>query len=133
MGLKLQTNVELIRATYEGAPADNARHLAALFTPETRWTEAAGFPYAGTYVGLEAIKRNVFERLSSEWMDYNASAEHFVRDGPDVVVLGVYSGTYRPTGRYMEARFAHHWTLADGKVVSFEQYVDSRKVWQSIE
>ena len=25
----------------------------------------------------------------------------------------------------MEARFAHHWTLADGKVVSFQQYVDS--------
>ena len=55
MGLKLQTNVELIRATYEGAPADNARHLAALFTPETCWTEAAGFPYAGTFVGLDAI------------------------------------------------------------------------------
>ena len=133
MGLKLQTNVALIRATYEGAPADNARHLAALFTPATRWTEAAGFPYAGTFVGLDAITHNVFERLSSEWLDYNASAEHFVSEGEDVVVLGVYSGTYRKTGRYMEARFAHHWTLRDGKVVSFQQYVDSRKVWQAIE
>ena len=132
MGLKLQTNVELIRATYEGAPADNARHLAALFTPETSWTEAAGFPYAGTYVGPEAITQNVFKRLSSEWLDYNASAEHFVSDGADVVVLGVYSGTYRATGRFMKARFAHHWTLDDGKVVSFEQYVDSHKVWQAI-
>ena len=133
MGLKLQTNVELIRATYEGAPADNARHLAALFTPETSWTEAAGFPYAGTYVGLEAITNKVFKRLSSEWIDYNASAEHFVSDGGDVVVLGVYSGTYRLTGRSMKSRFSHHWTLADGKVVSFEQYVDSHKVWQAIE
>ena len=132
MGLKLQTNVELIRATYEGVPTDNARHLAALFTPETRWTEAAGFPYAGTYIGLEAIKHNVFERLISEWIDYNASAEHFVSDGADVVVLGVYSGTYRLTGRFMKSRFAHHWTLADDKVVSFEQYVDSHKVWQAI-
>ena len=133
MGLKLQTNVALIRATYEGAPADNAKHLAALFTPETCWTEAAGFPYAGTFVGLDAITHNVFERLSSEWLDYNASAEHFVSEGEDVVVLGVYSGTYRKTGRYMEARFAHHWTLRDGKVVSFQQYVDSQKVWQAIE
>lgn len=67
----------------------------------------------------------MFERLSSEWLDCNASAQHFVSDGADVVVLGLYSGTYRRTGRYMEARFAHHWTLADGKVVSFQQYVDS--------
>jgi uncharacterized protein len=133
MGLSSNTNVELIRATYEGAPAANARHLAALFTPKTRWTEAAGFPYAGTYIGPEAIKHNVFERLSSEWLDYNAKAEHFVTDGTDVVVLGVYSGTYRKSGRYMEARFAHHWTLSDGKVVSFEQYVDSHKVRQAIE
>ena len=133
MGLKLQSNVELIRATYEGAPADNARHLAALFTAVTRWTEAAGFPYAGTYVGPEAITQNVFKRLSSEWLDYNASAEQFVSDGADVVVLGVYSGTYRATGRFMKARFAHHWTLNDGKVVSFQQYVDSHKVWQAIE
>ncbi len=133
MGLKSQTNVELVRATYEGAPADNARHLAALFTSETSWTEAAGFPYAGTYVGPEAITQNVFKRLSSEWLEYNASAEHFVSEGSDVVVLGVYSGTYRATGRFMKARFAHHWTLNDGKVVSFEQYVDSHKVWQAIE
>ena len=33
-----------------GKPSEKSAspHLAALFTPETRWTEAAGFPHAGT-------------------------------------------------------------------------------------
>ena len=129
----MTSNVDLVRATYEGAPENNVRHLAALFTPQSQWTEAAGFPYAGTYIGPEAIKSNVFDRLSSEWIGYNAKAEYFVGDDSDVIVLGVYSGTYRTTGRHFEARFAHHWKLSDGKLLSFEQYVDSRKVWQAIE
>ena len=42
--------------------------------------------------------------------------------GSEVVAFGVYSGTYTATGRFMRARFVHHWTVVDGKVVRFEQY-----------
>lgn len=46
MGL---TNLDIIRATYEGSSEDNGRNLQAALAPDARWTEAAGFPYAGTY------------------------------------------------------------------------------------
>ena len=45
-----------------------------------------------------------------------------------VVAFGVYSGTYRPTGKHMQARFVHHWQLRDGQVVRFEQYTDTALV-----
>jgi hypothetical protein len=38
--------------------------------------------------------------------------------------LGDYSGTYKATGRSVEAPFAHVWQLVDGKVVSFHTYTD---------
>ncbi|HBF46615.1 MAG TPA: ketosteroid isomerase, partial [Shewanella frigidimarina] len=41
---------------------------------------------------------------------------------------GTYSGTNKATGRYFKARVAHLWTLKDGKVISFEQFVDSKTV-----
>jgi hypothetical protein len=43
-------NLEVIRGTYEGSPEDNGRNLLAALAPDAEWTEAEGFPYAGTYV-----------------------------------------------------------------------------------
>ena len=64
-------NLSLIKSTYEGANSqENARNTAAALADNARWTEAAGFPYAGTYVGFDAIVENVFKRLATEWEDF---------------------------------------------------------------
>lgn len=128
----MNSNLDIIRATYEGASADNAKHLQAALSPNTVWTEAAGFPYAGSYVGPDAIIANVFQRLATEWIDYNAKVHTFMADGDHVSAFGVYSGTYRATGKSMQATFAHLYRLKDGKIVTMEQYVDSAMVLQAM-
>lgn len=56
----MPTNLEIVRATYEGGSAEeNGRNLLAALAPDAEWTEAAGFPYAGTYIGPQAIFKNV--------------------------------------------------------------------------
>lgn len=70
----------------------------------------------------------MFLRLGADWDGYRADPESFVADGDQVVAFGVYSGTYRATGRHMAARFVHHWRLSDGRVVRFEQYTDTALV-----
>lgn len=124
----MRTNLEVIRATYEGASEDNGRALMAALAPDARWTEAAGFPYAGTYVGPEAIAASVFQRLGSEWIGYRAEVHSYLADGDRVAAFGVYSGTYKATGKAMRATFAHLYRLKDGKIVSMEQVVDSAVV-----
>jgi uncharacterized protein len=62
-------NLDLIRATYEGASEQNGQNLLAVLAPDATWTEAEGFPYAGTYVGPDAIIAGVFSRLATEWID----------------------------------------------------------------
>ena len=54
-----RTNLDVIRATYEGPSEENGRHLLAALAPQATWTEAAGFLYAGTYTGPQAIFDNV--------------------------------------------------------------------------
>ena len=107
-------NLELIRATYEGKSEDNGRNLLAALAPDASWTEAEGFPYAGTYVGAEAIIAGVFHRLGTEWVGYKAEVHTFLEDGDKVAAFGVYSGTFKATGKSMRAEFAHLYVLKGG-------------------
>ena len=102
--------------------------MARYAAEDLTWTEAKGFPYAGTYIGLESITKNVFSRLGSEWIDYKFTPEDYVASDDKVVAYGTYTGTYKITGKAMEARVAHVWKLKDGKIKSFEQFVDSQPV-----
>ena len=121
------TNLDIIKSTYEGKTSEeNGRNLAKYVAEDISWTEAKGFPYAGTYIGLEEIERNVFSRLGSEWLDYKFTPEDYVAEGDYVVAYGTYSGVYKKTDKSIKARVAHLWQLKNGKIISFEQFVDSQ-------
>ena len=125
-------NLDIIRATYEGSSEENARHLRAALAPEASWTEAAGFPYGGTYTGADEIFANVFQRLATEWIGYKAEVHTYLADGDRVAAFGVYSGRYAKTGKAMRATFAHLYRLEGGKILTMEQYVDSATVQEAL-
>lgn len=129
----MTTNLDIIRATYEGTSEENGKHLLAVLAPDATWTEAAGFPYAGTYVGAEQIVAGVLQRLGTEWEGYSAKAHTYLADGDRVAAFGIYSGTYRKTGKAMTATFAHLYHLQNGKIIRMEQYVDSHLVQQAMQ
>lgn len=123
------TNLEIVKSTYEGKSSEeNGENLAKYVAENISWTEAKGFPYGGTYIGLENITKNVFARLGSEWIEYKFTPEDYVTTDNTVVAYGTYSGTYKITGKAFSARVAHIWKLKEGKIVSFEQFVDSQTV-----
>ncbi|MEL1253617.1 nuclear transport factor 2 family protein [Flavobacterium sp. DGU38] len=123
------TNLNIIKSTYEGKTSEeNGKNLAKYAAEDISWTEAKGFPYAGTYIGLENITKNVFSRLGSEWIDYKFTPEDYLTSDDKVVAYGTYAGIYKTTGKSFTARVAHVWKLKDGKIISFEQFVDSQTV-----
>ncbi|WLE00608.1 nuclear transport factor 2 family protein (plasmid) [Agrobacterium leguminum] len=126
-------NLDIVRATYEGSSEENGKNLLAALNPDAEWTEAAGFPYAGTYKGVDNIIAGVFHRLATEWTDYQAKVHTFLEDGDRVAAFGVYSGTYNATGKSFTATFAHLYEVKDGQILRMEQYVDSAKVREAIE
>ena len=127
------TNLEIIKSTYEGKTSEeNGKNLAKYVAGNISWTEAKGFPYAGTYIGLASVTQNVFSRLGSEWIDYKFTPEDYVASDDKVVAYGTYTGTYKLTGKSFKARVAHVWKLNDGKITNFEQFVDSQPVNNSM-
>ena len=123
------TNLEIVRSTYEGKnSAENGQNLASYAADDIVWTEAKGFPYGGTYRGMDAINKNVFHRLATEWTDYTFTPEGYIAEGESVVAYGTYTAVNNITSKPMAARVAHLWKLKDGKIASFEQFVDSQAV-----
>lgn len=123
-----KTNLEMIKSTYEGASAsENAQNLLTALSKHIEWTEAEGSPYGGTYIGVEAVIKNVFNRIDSEWVDFKAhvNSYHEVKDKNIIIAEGTYSGTYKETGKIFQADFVHVWELEYEKIVKFKQYVDS--------
>ena len=127
----VEANRALIRQVYSDFAAGNVEAVLAVLDPHVTWTEAEGFPYAGTYVGPGTVAQEVFVRLGTEWDAFEAVPSAFVADGSRVVVLGEYRGTYAATGRSATAPFAHVWQVMDGAVVRFRQFTDGPP-WQRV-
>ena len=132
MGLIMKTNTDIVRAHYAASTRGDTAAMMADVASDARWTEMAGFPCAGTWIGPQAIIENVFTVLGREWQDYRFELDAVIDGGGQVVATGSYHGTYRATGKTMQARVAHVWTLEDGKVVAFEQFTDTLVVNQAM-
>ncbi|MFH2057097.1 MAG: nuclear transport factor 2 family protein [bacterium] len=129
----MSKNLDTLRNGYENFAKGNIPAVLAVFDPKIEWTEAEGFPYAGTYVGHEAVVNNVFMKLGTEWDGYTVKTNEFIDAGDRIVVLGKYSGTYKATGKSFEADFAHVWTMRDGIAKKFYQYADTALVQEALQ
>lgn len=130
---KMENKNELYRknlhATYLLTGQGRLDEFKSYLAPEVEWTEAAGFPYAGTYVGPDEVIKNVHERLGSEWDNYGAEDLKYSFNGSTVMVYGKYSGTYKATQKSFVAEFVHVYEFdGNDKVSKFIQVVDSATV-----
>lgn len=116
---------DLYRAFAEGdVPAVVGRMDAGIV-----WIGAEGHPYStGALHGPEAVLRNVFARLASEWTEFRAAPREFFAEGDRVVVLGEYTGVFNAAGRPLRAPFAHVWQVEKGRVSGFRQITDTHLV-----
>lgn len=119
--------VELVQSIYAAFASGDIPAIVALMAPDMEWNEAENFPYAdgNPYRGPDAILGGVFARLGGEWDGFAAVPDEFLDAGDSVVVLGRYSGTFKATGRSVDAQMAHFWRVADGKAVHFQQLTDT--------
>ena len=128
----MTANIDIVRAHYAASAQGNLREMMVNVSPQVHWTEMAGFPCAGTWVGPQAVVDNVFAVLGRDWIGYRFELQNLIDGGDQVVGVGTYHGTHRATGKEMQARVAHVWKLQDGKIVAFEQFTDTLLVNRAI-
>lgn len=121
-------SAEVVRRQYLASAAGDLAALRETLAPDVEWTEMAGFPLAGTYRTPIGVTSNVMEKLAADWDDWTAHDDTYVVDGPNVVVLARYTATNKATGKSLNVRVAHHFVVRAGKIVRFEQFVDTAHV-----
>ncbi|WP_370950059.1 nuclear transport factor 2 family protein [Amycolatopsis sp. cg5] len=127
------STVDIIAAHYAASDRGDLAGMLAPLGPKTTWTEAAGFPYAGTYTGPDEVEEKVFAAIADDWDGYRFVLGELADAGDTVIGIGTYEGTHRKTGRSFTARVAHVWKFDGGELVSFEQIVDSVPVANAAE
>jgi uncharacterized protein len=124
----MATSKEIIEALYARFAEGDVPAVLAAMDDSIEWAEADGFPLAGTYVGPQAVLEGVFMRLGEVGDDFAPEPEQIIAEGDTVVVLGSYTWKHKSTGAPAKVKMVHVWTVADGKVATFQQHVDTLMV-----
>jgi len=125
------SNVQVIRALYDAFAKGDVPAVLGGMDPKIEWREAEGNPYSiegEPWVGPDQILEQLFMKLGTEWDGFAVHPKEFYDAGDTVVVEGRYTGTYKETGKSADAQMCHVFKLRDGKVTSFQQFVDTAKM-----
>ena len=124
-------NVEIVKGLYESFGRGDVPTVLAAMSPTVEWREAESNPYMPSgepWVGPDAVLQNLFVKLGGEWDGFTVHPVTFHDAGDTVIVEGRYTGTVKATGKALDSQMCHVWRLRDGKVASFQQYVDTARL-----
>jgi ketosteroid isomerase-like protein len=121
------TPFEIVQAVYASHEVRDTPGLLELLADDVVWETAEHHPYAGDgpWRGHEDVVRNVVDPINHDWDDYVTEVEDILDAGDRIVVTARYRGTYKKTGRSLDAQVCVIYTIADGEIVRFQQFTDT--------
>src|SRR5215211_5829307 len=84
-------------------------------------------PTARPGAHAELIK-SFFMRAGADWEQFAVSLQKLYEAGDHVVAEVRYTGRFKSTGARIAAEGCHIWQLREGKVLRFQQYVDTAQL-----
>ncbi len=121
----------IIENMYNAFSQGNIPAVLAGMDDNIVWNEAEGNSLAdgNPYKGPDAVLNGVFARLGAEWENFRlVDIKLHEMFNNQVLATLRYHGKNIKTGTSIDAQAAHLWTLKDGKVIGFQQYVDTKQL-----
>src|SRR5262252_6664504 len=122
------SQIALIRKLY--AAQGDVNSFKSLLADDVEYDIAEGFPNGGVYRGLDTTVTEFFSFLA-DFDEFYAKGDEYFESGDHVIVLGHYFGLSKKGGR-VQSRFAHFWTIRDGKVGRLQQTADTLLIAQAL-
>jgi ketosteroid isomerase-like protein len=114
---------DIVRSFYDKLSIGDAPGALGLMAPDIEWTTMWHYKVDGR--GPEKVAEGLFKPLMAEWSSFSLVPTEFITEGETVVSLGDFIGVHGTTGKTSNARYAHVWTVRDGKIAAFRQYIDT--------
>jgi ketosteroid isomerase-like protein len=122
------SQVALIRKLYDAMGDVNS--FKSLLADDVEWDIAEGFPNGGVYRGIDTVVSDFFT-FFADFDEFYAKGDEYFESGDHGIVLGRYFGVTKK-GQRVQARFAHFWTLRDGKIVRLQQTADTHLIARAL-
>lgn len=121
----MRSNLELIERLYATVRTGDYSAFRELCSPDIEWRQNRECPGGGCWHGADEVIERVFKAITSEWERFGYVREQMLEAGGAIIVLGVYEGQHKRTGKNLRAASAHVFDVVDGKVARFRQVADA--------
>jgi uncharacterized protein len=116
-----EENVQLAKSAYEAFGRGDIPAVLGVLAEDVEWNVPAVLPHGAQARGRDEVGQ-FFERLVSTWSAFRVETDDFVASGDRVCVIGNAQG--KLDGTDAGYGFVHAWTVRDGAMARFEEYVD---------
>ena len=117
------SEVQAVRDSYGALNSGDIEATLAVTAPDVEWHESSALPDAGVYRGRDALRAFLEDFLES-WERFHQVVEEVVVEGDRVALMIHLAARGRGSGADVDARYAHVWTLRDGRAVRVDAYYD---------
>lgn len=128
-------NLNVIQSIYNDFSKGNIPSVIKVLDANVKWNEAEGNALADSnpYVGPDAVLNGVFTRVGEDHEYFNlADIQLHEMSNNQVLATLRYQAKLKKNVAVIDAQAAHFWTLKDGKVTAFQQYVDTKQLNDAI-
>lgn len=121
-----QDNVEVVKRAYDNFKTGDIGALLGQMSEGVDWRlpEIQGAPFAGARKGRGQVSE-FFTSLADSQDSVSFEPREFVAQGDKVVALGTYNWRVKSNGREYGGDWAHVFTVRDGQIAGFHEYMDS--------
>ena len=129
-----QKNVDVVRDAYAAFQRGDIEALIGMLSEDIDWQfyGPEELPLTGQRKGKPEVGR-FFKQVGELWNFERFEPRQFISQGDDVVVLGNYGGTAKPTGRKFAAEWSHLFVVKSGKIAKFREYTDTANLIKALQ
>ena len=124
-----QDSLNIVQQAYDNFKTGNIPALFDQMDSAVNWQlpEIPGARISGKREGVDGVKE-FFTTLAADQEVVTFEPRRFISQGDTVIALGDYEWTVKATGKNFKSDFAHVFTVRDGKIASFQEFMDSSGV-----
>lgn len=121
-----QQNTQLVKEAYAAFGRGDVAGVLSCLSPQVDWEVAAvpGLSFTGRRKGNDQVAE-YFRQADEERGIREFLPKEFIAQGNKVVVLGSGAFTVKHTGRDFDSDWVHVFTVENGHITAFREFLDS--------
>jgi ketosteroid isomerase-like protein len=116
----MSDNISMIQGAYEAFGRGDIPALMENFSDDIEWHSPEPLPQHIDARGPDQVGQ-FFQAVADNWSDLQVDVDDIVASGDRVCAIGHAEG--KLNGGDAEYGFVHAWTVRDGKLARFDEYV----------